>query len=87
MHYEPNIDYYIGIDYNFIDHQNPSIDEILPVLNDLFMKTEVALNDLTGACSRNHLDNAKDQASEIYHKVAKLREDYLEITTHLYQVV
>ena len=41
MHYEPDIDYYVGIDYNFIDYYNPSIDEILPVLNDLFMKTEV----------------------------------------------
>ena len=87
MYYEPDVDYYIGVNRNFIDYRNPSIDEILPTLNDLFMETEVALNDLTGACSRRNLDKARDQVSEIYRKLAKLREDYQEITKHLYQVV
>ena len=87
MHYEPDVDYYIGLDGDFLYHHNPDIDEILPTLNDLFMETEVALNDLTGACSRRKLDNARDQVSEIYHEVARLREDYQKVTGYLYQVV
>ena len=87
MHYEPDIDYYIGLNSDFMNHHNPSIDEILPTLNDLFMETEVALNDLAGACSRSKLDNARNQISDIYHKVAELREDYQKVTGYLYQVV
>ena len=87
MHYEPDVDHYIGLDEDFINHHNPSIDEILPTLNDLFMETEVALNDLTGACSRRKLDSARDRISEIYHKIAELREDYQKVTGYRYQVV
>ena len=87
MDYEPDVDYYIGLNRDFLYHHNPDIDEILPTLNDLFMETEVALNDLTGACSRRKLDNARDQVSEIYHEVARLREDYQKVTGYLYQVV
>ena len=87
MDYEPDVDCYIGLDRDILYHHNPDIDEIIPTLNDLFMETEVALNDLCGACSRRKLGNARDQVSEIYHKVAELREDYQEITGYLYQVV
>ena len=87
MTYEPDVDYYIGLDQEFLYHRNPDIEEILPVLNDLFMKTEVALNDLTGACSRRQLNNARDQASVIYDKLSSLRDDYQELTSSLYQII
>ena len=87
MSYKPNVDYYLGIDYGFLDHDNPEIDEILPVLNDLFMETEVALNDLSGACSRKKLNNAYKIVSTIYRNLANLREEYQKVTESLYQVI
>ena len=87
MNYEPDVDYYLGNDTDFLSHENPEIEDILPVLDDLFIKTEVALNDLVGATSRNNLSTSLKEVTEVYLDVAHNREKYNTIVGNLRKVV
>ena len=89
MSYEPNAVAYIGgyYDPEIVVKDNPEINDIIPVLDNLFMDTEIALCDLTDACSRNHLESAYKKLHEIYDKVADLRQEYRDITTNLNKVI
>ena len=87
MNYEPDVDYYLGNDADFLSHENPEIDDILPVLDELFIRTEVALNDLVGATSRNNLSTSFKELTEIYHNVAHNREKYNTVVGNLLKVV
>ena len=89
MSYEPNVVSYVNRYYDVGEglEDNPEITEITPVLDDLFMDTEVALYELASACSRNHLESAYKTIHEIYDKVADLRHKYQDITAGLYHII
>ena len=90
MSYIPDTDDYLYNTSSFdptYTSQSSDIEDIVPVLNELFLQTEVALSDLRDSLHRHSLSTACKNMDEIYQNISRNRDTYNELIKQITVVI